>query len=121
MDRKCGGVDRIVALHHFAFVIHQHQVGHTDLSEVHTERVDPEPLRIPRVAGRDVPGHSLVVSEAREQAERGSQAFLAVAPLFGDGTENWGLRNILGSSWGFRHWGIPSFTGRIIFAQYPAR
>jgi hypothetical protein len=54
-----------------------------------------------------VPGHSLVVSEAREQAKRGGQAFLAMAPLFGNGTENWGLRNILGSSWGFRHWVFP--------------
>src|SRR5207247_2310377 len=36
--------------------------------------------------------------------------FLAVAPFFGDGTENWGLRNILGSSWSFRHRDITSFT-----------
>src|SRR6185369_12518274 len=119
MNRKGGGVDRIVALHYFAFVVYQHEVGHADLSEVNAERVDPEPLRIPRVAGRDVSGHSLVVSEARKQAKCGGQAFLAVAPLFGDGTENWRLRNILGSTWGFRHWGISSFTGRIIFAQHP--
>ena len=71
VDGKCCGVDRVVALDNFAFVIDQDQVGHTDLSEVDAEGVYPEPVRIARVACRDVARHALVEAEARKQAEGG--------------------------------------------------
>jgi len=45
---------------------------------VHAERIDPEMIEVLGVTGGDVPRDAFIESEAREQAEGGGEALLAV-------------------------------------------
>ena len=75
----------MVALDDLAPVVHEDEVGHPDVAEVHAERVDPEVVEVLGVAGGDVAGDALVEPEAGEEPERGGQALLAVQALVVDG------------------------------------
>ena len=52
MNRERRAVDRILPFHHLAMVIYQNEIGGTDLTEVHAERVDPEMIEHVRDRGR---------------------------------------------------------------------
>jgi hypothetical protein len=84
VDRERSLVDRGVALDHLAAVVDADQVVDADHLEVHPERVDPEPVRVLRVADGDVAGHALVEPEPPEQAERGGEALLQVESVLLD-------------------------------------
>ena len=88
VDGEGGRVDRVVALDHLALVVHEDEVGHPDVAEVHAERVDPEVVGELGVPGGDVAGHALVEPEAGEEPERGRQALLAVQALVLDRCED---------------------------------
>ena len=79
MDRERGDIHRAIALDDFALRVHQDQVGHPDVPEMHAERIHPEMVRPLRVARRDVPRHTLVKTEFRKQPERSGEPLLAVA------------------------------------------
>ncbi len=87
VDGERGLVDRPVALDHGAVVVDEDEVGDPDQVEAEAERVDPEQLGVLGVAGGDVAGDALVEAEAPEEAERGSEALLAVEPLVLDRVE----------------------------------
>lgn len=84
MDRECGLVQRPRADRGFAAGIHEQQVGHLDLREMHAERVHPEVIGQLRIARGDVAGEARRETEAREQAERGREPLLPVAAFGGD-------------------------------------
>ena len=81
VDRERRGVHALVAFDHLPVVVHEQQVGHRDLAEVHCERIDPEVVEQLGVARRDVAGDAFVEPVAREPAERGGEALLTVQPF----------------------------------------
>ena len=76
-----------VALDDVTLVVDEDEIADPDVGEGLAERVDPEVVGPLRVAGRDVPGHALLVAEVGEQAEGGGQALLAVEAFLLDGIE----------------------------------
>src|SRR5215472_1110061 len=78
MDRERGNVDWVLAFDDFAFRVHQDQIGHADMPEMHTERIDPEVIRPLRIARRNVPGHALVETELGKKTKAGGQTFFAM-------------------------------------------
>ena len=76
-----------VALDDLAVVVHEDEVGHADLPEVHAERVHPEVIGALGIAGGDVAGHAFVEAEAREQPEGAGEALLAMQAFFSLGAE----------------------------------
>src|SRR6478609_10340084 len=83
VDDEGRGVHRPVTLDDVAVVVHEDQVAHPDLLEVHGKRIDPEVVEPLRVASRDVTGDAFVETKCSEQAKRGGEALLAVAALVG--------------------------------------
>ena len=81
VDHERGRVHRPGALDDLAPVVHEQEVLHPDLLEVHAERVDPEVVEQLGVAGGDVAGRALVEAEVPEQPERGGEPLLAVPAL----------------------------------------
>ena len=81
VDGEGGLVDRPTALDDLTAVVDQDQVAHSDLLEAHAEGIDPEVVEPFGVARGDVPGNSLVESQATEDAERSSEALFAVETL----------------------------------------
>src|SRR5712675_805029 len=81
VNRKRRSVQRMLALHHFAFSVHQHQIRNANLAEVHAKRIHPEMIRAIRIARRDVPGNAFVETKFREQAKRSRQPLFAM-PAF---------------------------------------
>ena len=81
MNRKRRAIQRMLAFDHFAFRVHQHQVGNANLAEVHAKRIYPEMIQPLRIARGDVPGDALVETKFREQPERSSEALFAMPPL----------------------------------------
>ena len=87
MDGERRRVQRPAPLDHLALVVHEDEVLHPDLLEVHAERVDPEVVEPLGVPGGDVAGDPFVEPELAEQAERGGEALLAVPALVVDVVE----------------------------------
>src|SRR5437764_7582413 len=87
VDGEGGRVDGVVTLHDLALVVHQDEVAHPDVAEVHAEGVDPEVVGTLRIPRRDVAGDPLVEAEPREETERGRQTLLAVQPVVLDRVE----------------------------------
>lgn len=88
VDHERCDVERPVALDDLAPIVHEQQVLHPDLLEVHAQRVDPEVVEQLGVPGGDVTGHALVETEVPEQAERGGEPLLAVATVVLDVVEH---------------------------------
>ena len=63
-------------------MVDQEKVAHANLLKTHTERVDPEAIRMLRVASGDVSCNSLVKAKSAEDTKRCCQALLSVPPLF---------------------------------------
>jgi len=57
MYRKRRAIQRMLAFHHFAFSVYQHQVRNANLAEVHAKRIHPEMIQPLRITRRDVPGN----------------------------------------------------------------
>ena len=74
-------VDRAIADHHLARVVHQQQVADAHAVERQRERINPEVIREFRIAGGDVAGHAFPEPQPAENPQRSGQAFLAMAPL----------------------------------------
>src|SRR5258706_393044 len=68
-----------------ALVIDQDQVRDLDLAEVHSERVDPEPVMMLGIARGDVAGDTLGEPESPEDTKRGGKFLLPVQPFLLDG------------------------------------
>src|SRR5690625_4916823 len=93
MDRERGAIHRPsrCPAHDGAGVIDLDQIISRDLLEVHTERVDPEQVRIARITHGDVAGYAFVEAEATEdpkcecQALLTAKAFLDFAPFDREG------------------------------------
>src|SRR5262245_1013139 len=64
-------------------VIDADERRHADRREVDAEGVDPEGVRVLGIAAGDVAGDAFIEAEAREQAEGGGDALLAMQALFG--------------------------------------
>src|SRR5215467_11424951 len=94
MDRKRGPVHRVFAFDHFALAVDQDQVRNADLTEIHSEGVDPEMVVLFGVARGNVPGDAFVEPELGEEAEGGGQPLLAVQSLFLDRIESRWLRQV---------------------------
>jgi hypothetical protein len=62
-------------------MVDQDQVRGLDLVETHAERVDPEPVRVLRIANRDVSGEALGEAEPAEQPEPSCELLLALLSL----------------------------------------
>jgi hypothetical protein len=62
-------------------VVHEDEVFHADLLEVHREGVDPEVVEQLRIASGDVAGDALIEAELPEQTKSRSEALLAVPSL----------------------------------------
>src|SRR5260221_8225278 len=90
MNGKGSRVHRMLALHHLSRFAHQNQVRGPDHGEIHAERVDPEVVRLFRVAGGDMAGDSFVIAELGEEAESGGQALFAVETFLFRGTRGRG-------------------------------
>ena len=88
VDDECGRVQRPIAVDDLAPVVHEHEVPHPDLLEVHPERVDPEVVEQLGVACGDVPGRTLVEAEVPEEAEGRREPLLAVSALVLDAGEH---------------------------------
>ena len=73
-----GAVDRMPALHHLALMVHQDQVRHPDLREVHRHRVGPVQVRMLRIADGQVPGEAVVEPLARKGPAGAHQPLLEV-------------------------------------------
>ena len=101
VDRERRRVHRVIALDDLAVLIHQHQIAHANLPEMHAERIDPELVGILRIARRDVPRDAFVITVPREQSERGRQPLLTMQPFLGVRCEHRRNRNILRSSRSF--------------------
>src|SRR5258706_15403349 len=69
MDGEAGRIGPTNPGNHRALGIHQQQVADPDVSEVDTERVDPEALGMLGVAGGDVPAGTVVEAEPGEQPQ----------------------------------------------------
>src|SRR6266436_2563622 len=81
VDGKRRSIDGILSLDHVAAVIHQNQVGRTDLPEVHPKWVHPEVVAPFRIARRDVSRHTFIKSKARKEPEGRGQHPLAMYAL----------------------------------------
>ena len=81
MDGERRLVDVVVALDDVAAVVDADQVRGTHVRERHAERVDPERVRLDRVARGDVTRNAFLEAELREQPETGRQPLLAMLPL----------------------------------------
>ena len=90
MDRERGNVHRVLAFDDFAFSVHQDQVSDADMSEMHTEGIDPEMIRSFRISRGNVPGHTFIKTELGKETEGRGQAFFAVSSFLFHGCE---LRN----------------------------
>src|SRR3954470_16900055 len=77
----------VVALDDLAPMVDPDQVRLADMRERHTERVDPERVRLDRVTRGDMTGDALLKAELREQPEAGGEALLAVQALLLGGVE----------------------------------
>src|SRR5437868_4982103 len=82
MNRERCSVQRMLAFDYFALRVHQHQVRHADLTEMHSERVHPKMIGPLRIARGDVAGNAFIEAKLGEQAKSGRQPLLAVPPLF---------------------------------------
>src|SRR4051812_21199220 len=71
--------------------IHEDQIRHPDVTEVHAEGVDPEMVGTLGVAGGDMTRDALVEPELGEEPETGGEPLLAVEPLLLDCGERRGL------------------------------
>ena len=64
------GVDGPGSFEHGARVVDKDKVSNADLFEAHTERIDPEAIRMLRVAGGDMTRNSFVKTELAEDTKR---------------------------------------------------
>ena len=78
MNGKRGFIDRPIALYDRTLFVDHDQVRHTDMREVHAERIDPEVVCQLGIADRDVAGDAFHKAKLREQAECGGEALFAV-------------------------------------------
>src|SRR5882757_6194119 len=84
MDVEAGQVDQALTFDKPPVLVDQQEVRDADVLERHSERVDPEAVRVDRIAGRDVPARTLPEAELPEQAEgRRQLALAAEAVLLG--------------------------------------
>ncbi len=88
VNREGRGVDRPVALDNHPLVVHQQEVGHPDVPEVHTERIHPKMVEAFGIPGGDVAGHAFVKTEFGEQPKPGGQSLLAVEAFLLDRVEH---------------------------------
>ena len=78
VDDERGPVDWTVTVQDVPLVADLDQVGHRDLGEAHTERVDPERVRVLGVPGRDAPGYALGEVESAKDPEGRGELTLVV-------------------------------------------
>ena len=83
MQHEAGAVDGVVAFHHLTAVVHQDEVGHLDLAEVHGHGVGPVQVGALGVADGQVTRKAVVKPLAREGPAGAHQALLEVLPLAG--------------------------------------
>src|SRR5580704_3976964 len=107
VDREGRGIHRILPLHHFATMIHENQVRGANLSEVHSEGIDPEMIGAFGIAGSDVSGYAFVESEARKKAEGSGEHLLAMPALFSGSGENRRAGNVQYIGGRLRHLSLP--------------
>src|SRR5580704_11090425 len=79
MDRECGSVHRVLAFDNFPILVHKNQVRDSDVTEMHTEGIDPEMFRSFRIARGNVPGHTFIKTELGKKTKGRGQALLAVS------------------------------------------
>src|SRR5258708_38656104 len=77
VDAEGSTVHWLVALDHVALVIDQDQVRDLDLAEVHSERIDPEPVMMLGVARREVAVDTLGAPQSPEATKRPGGLLLA--------------------------------------------
>ena len=87
MDRERGSVHRVLAFDNFPALVHQNQVRDADVTEMHTEGIDPEMFRSFRIARGNVPGHTFVKTELGKKTEGRGQALFAVSSFLFHGCE----------------------------------
>src|SRR5580692_834491 len=87
MDCKGGTVHRVLAFDNFPVLVHQDQVRDADMTEMHTEGIDPEMIRSLRIARGNVPGYAFVETELGKKTEGRGQALFAVSSFFFHGCE----------------------------------
>jgi hypothetical protein len=71
MDGEGGGIYGAIALNDFSFSIHQKQIGHSNMTKVHPERVNPEAIGVFWVSGGDVTGDAFIETVAGKDSKRG--------------------------------------------------
>lgn len=66
VNRKRGHIDRVLAFHYLAAVIHQDQIGDANLAEMHSKRIHPKMIRTVRIPRRNVAGYAFIKTVLRE-------------------------------------------------------
>ena len=83
----------MLAFDNFSVLVHQDQVRDADMTEMHTEGIDPEMIRSLRIARGNVPGHTFIKTELGKKTEGRGQAFFAVSSFLP--VANLGIEGIL--------------------------
>ena len=81
VDGECRGVHGPVAVDDLTQMVDADEIAGLDVSEIHAERIHPEPVGELRVARRDVAGHTFVEPVEGEESQGCGEALLAVGPL----------------------------------------
>src|SRR5689334_11891484 len=88
MDREGGDIHDSLSFDHIPHAVDPDEIGRPDLAEIHAEWINPECLRINRIAHRDVPGDAFAEAQGGEYSKPAGEAFLTVALLIGETGEN---------------------------------
>lgn len=83
VDGESRAVDRclVASWKHFAFLIDEHEIRHSDLREVRAQGVDPEMLWVERISQGDVSCNTFVKTLPCEGPEGGGEMLLLISSI----------------------------------------
>src|ERR1700722_1339808 len=99
MNRESRSVHRVFSFDNLALMIHKNQIRSANLSEVHSERVDPKMIELFGIAGGDMASDAFVEPKTREKPERRSEHSLAMQAFFSCGGKDRRAKTLRGNCW----------------------
>src|SRR4029077_10035145 len=82
MNRESRSIHWVFPFDNLALMVHENQIRSANLSEVHSERVDPEMIELFGVTRGDMSRDAFVEPKTREKPEGSGEHSFAMQPLF---------------------------------------
>jgi hypothetical protein len=99
MNREGRSIHRVFSFDDLTLMIHKNQIRSANLSEVHSERVDPKMIEFFGITRGDVASDTFVEPKTREQPECCGEHPFAMQAFFSCGGKHRRAKTLRGNCW----------------------